>query len=216
MLSAGGDQPGAATGIQDYAHPSPLMRVFLWLIGSPRDREETAARQIVRLGYTVEDVRHIVLTHLNLDHAGGLRDFPGAQVHLFRREYEAAAHPHSLVERGCDDLSGPMGQNRSFTTRAVRSGTGSTAYGSSKGSRPKFCSSPCLGVLSARTCRVCLSSNANTAIKSASSARTTSTALPDTKTNSRTLSTIGICSQAHGTGTCLSDWFDRLRLSKRA
>ncbi|MBN1428640.1 MAG: MBL fold metallo-hydrolase [Anaerolineae bacterium] len=89
-------------GSQDYTRPSLIMRLFLWLIGSPRDMDETAARQVIRLGYNIEDVRHIVLTHLNLDHAGGLRDFPLAQVHLLRTEYEAAIHPRSLVERGCD------------------------------------------------------------------------------------------------------------------
>ncbi|MFD0510570.1 MBL fold metallo-hydrolase [Streptomyces aureus] len=31
------------------------------------------------LGYAVDDVRHIVLTHLDLDHAGGLPDFPRAR-----------------------------------------------------------------------------------------------------------------------------------------
>jgi glyoxylase-like metal-dependent hydrolase (beta-lactamase superfamily II) len=54
------------------------------------DLEETAARQVVRLGFTVEDVRHIVLTHLDLDHAGGLADFPHARVHLHAAELTAA------------------------------------------------------------------------------------------------------------------------------
>ncbi|WP_223281445.1 MBL fold metallo-hydrolase [Streptomyces antnestii] len=42
------------------------------------DTGETAVRQVAALGYDIEDVRHIVLTHLDLDHAGGLRDFPPA------------------------------------------------------------------------------------------------------------------------------------------
>jgi glyoxylase-like metal-dependent hydrolase (beta-lactamase superfamily II) len=37
-------------------------------------------------------VRHIVLTHLDFDHAGGLEDFPEAAVHLLNWEAEAALH----------------------------------------------------------------------------------------------------------------------------
>jgi glyoxylase-like metal-dependent hydrolase (beta-lactamase superfamily II) len=47
---------------------------------------ETALRQIERLGYRPADVRHIVLTHLDPDHAGGLADFPDATVHLTTEE----------------------------------------------------------------------------------------------------------------------------------
>jgi len=34
-------------------------------------------------------VRHIVLTHLDFDHAGGLEDFPEATVHLTSMEYDS-------------------------------------------------------------------------------------------------------------------------------
>ena len=54
------------------------------------DMAETAWQQIRRLGYRIDDVRHIVLTHLDVDHAGGLRDFPKAKIHLHRVEMEAA------------------------------------------------------------------------------------------------------------------------------
>lgn len=50
---------------------------------------ETAAAQVVQLGYRVEDVRHIVLTHLDRDHAGGLPDFPQARVHVHDTEFQA-------------------------------------------------------------------------------------------------------------------------------
>ena len=51
---------------------------------------ETAASQLRRLGFRKEDVRHVVITHLDLDHAGGLSDFPAAAVHLHEVEYIAA------------------------------------------------------------------------------------------------------------------------------
>ncbi|MFI9597159.1 MBL fold metallo-hydrolase [Nonomuraea sp. NPDC052265] len=52
--------------------------------------EETAVRQIARLGYRPEDVRHVIVTHLDVDHCGGLPDFPDARVHLLAAELEAA------------------------------------------------------------------------------------------------------------------------------
>ncbi len=57
------------------------------------DVEETAVRQLARLGYAPADVRHIVLTHLHRDHAGGLADFPHARVHLHEAEHRAATAP---------------------------------------------------------------------------------------------------------------------------
>ena len=57
------------------------------------------ARQVERLGYRREDVRHIVLTHLDLDHAGGLADFPHARVHVYAAEHAAAMARKSFMER---------------------------------------------------------------------------------------------------------------------
>lgn len=61
--------------------------------------DETAARQVEKLGFKRSDVRHIVPTHLDLDHAGGLADFPDATIHLFEREHEAALAPRTLAEK---------------------------------------------------------------------------------------------------------------------
>ena len=52
--------------------------------------EETAVRQVVRLGHAPSDVTDVVLTHLDLDHAGGLPDFRRARVHVDRAELEWA------------------------------------------------------------------------------------------------------------------------------
>ena len=41
-------------------------------------------------GLRTEDVRHVVLTHLDWDHAGGLRHFPQAEVFVHRPEHEFA------------------------------------------------------------------------------------------------------------------------------
>lgn len=51
---------------------------------------DTALRQIEALGFSARDVRHIVLTHLDFDHAGGIEDFPEARVHVMEMERVAA------------------------------------------------------------------------------------------------------------------------------
>lgn len=52
-----------------------------------------ALEQVKKLGHDPRDVRHILVTHLDLDHAGGLPDFPWAKVHLHQREKDAAMAP---------------------------------------------------------------------------------------------------------------------------
>lgn len=87
-------------GLRDVAHPRSRLSGFFLALLSPDFREEmTAARQIAALGYRNSDVRHIVLTHLDFDHAGGLDDFPDAEIHLLAREREAAFHPSTWLDR---------------------------------------------------------------------------------------------------------------------
>lgn len=88
-------------GTEDYANPPAVLRAFRIPLITPLDPQEAALRQVQRLGYQTEDVRHIVLTHMHFDHAGGLRDFPHAKVHVHRREYEAfCARPRRLIDLG--------------------------------------------------------------------------------------------------------------------
>ncbi|RDI31136.1 MBL fold metallo-hydrolase [Lentzea flaviverrucosa] len=63
------------------------------------DITETAISHVEKRGYTADDVRHVLLTHLDLDHAGGLRDFPKATVHVLDTELEAATNARSTKER---------------------------------------------------------------------------------------------------------------------
>jgi glyoxylase-like metal-dependent hydrolase (beta-lactamase superfamily II) len=76
-------------GARDYSAAPVILRIFKLVTTMPLIPEEAAVCQVVRLGYRPEDVRHIVLTHMHFDHAGGLPDFPWAQVHVHRREVEA-------------------------------------------------------------------------------------------------------------------------------
>jgi len=78
-------------GIQDVRDLHPrLSRFFRTLLNIRFRMEETALHQVEALGYSARDVRHIVLTHLNFDHAGGIEDFPHARVHVMEAEREAA------------------------------------------------------------------------------------------------------------------------------
>ncbi len=78
-------------GLADIAEPAKrLGRGFLSAAGPLLDPERTALRQLEALGYRPSDVRHIVLTHLDLDHAGGIGDFPTATIHVLATEHAAA------------------------------------------------------------------------------------------------------------------------------
>ncbi|MBG0816702.1 MBL fold metallo-hydrolase [Planomonospora sp. ID82291] len=70
-----------------------LEATFLRTARPSLDPAESAVRQIRDLGLDPGDVRHIVLTHLDPDHAGGLRDFPHARVHVHAAELAAATRP---------------------------------------------------------------------------------------------------------------------------
>ena len=86
-------------GTRDYLAPTFFIRWMIAMSGHPRDLGETAVKQVERLGYAAEDVRHIALTHFHFDHAGGLPDFPQAKVHVCREEYEAVTQPRDMYER---------------------------------------------------------------------------------------------------------------------
>ncbi|MEA9841000.1 MBL fold metallo-hydrolase [Xanthomonas campestris] len=87
-------------GLRDVAEPRARFSAFFLALVKPDLREDmTAIRQIQRLGFDPRDVRHIVLTHLDFDHAGGLDDFPHARVHLMTRERDAALAQHTWMDR---------------------------------------------------------------------------------------------------------------------
>jgi glyoxylase-like metal-dependent hydrolase (beta-lactamase superfamily II) len=85
-------------GTRDYQKPNLKMRFFLQYMGVPKIQEETAINQVRDLGYKPEDVQHIIQTHLHIDHAGGLADFPWADVHVHQTEYRAIAEPKGFME----------------------------------------------------------------------------------------------------------------------
>ena len=86
-------------GEDDVAQPARLGSMWLRMVAPRLDPAETAVAQLRHLGYAAADVRHVVPTHLDLDHAGGLADFPSATVHVHRREHAAAMARSNAVER---------------------------------------------------------------------------------------------------------------------
>ena len=76
-------------GTQDYKKPTRKMIFFLNWMGVPRNPKELAVNQVQALGFEPEDVKNLIQTHMHIDHAGGLVDFPWADVHIYETEYEA-------------------------------------------------------------------------------------------------------------------------------
>jgi glyoxylase-like metal-dependent hydrolase (beta-lactamase superfamily II) len=78
-------------GMQDVRQPhARLARLWPAVLNVDYREQDTALRQVEALGFSSRDVRHIILTHLDFDHAGGIEDFPHARVHVMEREREAA------------------------------------------------------------------------------------------------------------------------------
>lgn len=77
-------------GTQDYLHPHTRLGHFIpKLSGIQYDLDLTAISQIQQLGFQASDVKHILISHLDFDHAGGISDFPNACVHVHATEFNA-------------------------------------------------------------------------------------------------------------------------------
>jgi glyoxylase-like metal-dependent hydrolase (beta-lactamase superfamily II) len=84
----------AGIGLADVRDPAGRVgQAIIDAAGFQFDENQTALRQIERLGFSASDVCSVVLTHGDPDHAGGLADFPGAIVHASEEERAA-------IERG--------------------------------------------------------------------------------------------------------------------
>ncbi|MDH6125848.1 MBL fold metallo-hydrolase [Kitasatospora sp. GP82] len=101
LIETGGGLVLVDTGLgtEDVADPRRLGPALRASIRPQLSLARTALHQVRALGHNPSDVRHIVLTHLDLDHAGGLGDFPDAQVHVFADELRAATARATRRER---------------------------------------------------------------------------------------------------------------------
>ncbi len=81
-------------GLDDARDPKGRFPALFRLAVQPRPREAQAAiSQVEAMGFSAADVRHVIPTHLDNDHAGGVPDFPDAQIHVWRPEMEACLNP---------------------------------------------------------------------------------------------------------------------------
>jgi glyoxylase-like metal-dependent hydrolase (beta-lactamase superfamily II) len=87
-------------GTRDVEGKTQLPRGFRSVVGAVLVHEETAIAQVTARGFDAGDVRHVVVTHLDPDHAGGMADFPRAKVHVHAREHAAAMVRAHWIERG--------------------------------------------------------------------------------------------------------------------
>lgn len=63
-------------------------------MGPPRmEEEQRLPSHLARLGLTPADIDLVFLSHLHFDHAGGLCDVCGAEVHVHKDELSAAREP---------------------------------------------------------------------------------------------------------------------------
>lgn len=82
-----GDNARAAS--LDYYRCDPAMHVLMrraHLLQVRVPAEDEIGPQLRRLGIAPEDVRRVVLTHLHVDHVGGLAAFPNAEFLVSREE----------------------------------------------------------------------------------------------------------------------------------
>jgi glyoxylase-like metal-dependent hydrolase (beta-lactamase superfamily II) len=86
-------------GSQDCDRPARIGALRRHLIRPAFDHTETAIRQIEDLGFERSDVRHIIVTHFDADHIGGLADFPDAQVHVTSAEAFGAMRSRAIRDR---------------------------------------------------------------------------------------------------------------------
>lgn len=90
----------AGLGVDDVTRTRARLGAgFARIAGAVLDVSECAVRQVEALGFRVDDVRDVVVTHLDLDHAGGLSDFPEARVHVHAKELAAARARATFAER---------------------------------------------------------------------------------------------------------------------
>jgi glyoxylase-like metal-dependent hydrolase (beta-lactamase superfamily II) len=87
-------------GRQDLANPQASMGArFVSTVRPHRATARPASEWLNTVPDGPLDISRVVLTHLDLDHAGGLRDFARVPMSVHPREWQAATQRSSLVHR---------------------------------------------------------------------------------------------------------------------
>jgi glyoxylase-like metal-dependent hydrolase (beta-lactamase superfamily II) len=87
-------------GRDDVLKPVARLGAFFYNLTRPSlIMKECAIEQIQERGFNAQDVKHIFISHFDLDHIGGLSDFPDAQVHELAPELDAFEHRKFFKEK---------------------------------------------------------------------------------------------------------------------
>lgn len=87
-------------GLLDTLQPAERIgQQLIELVGYQFDENQTAFRQIQKLGFDPGNVTDCIISHMDNDHIGGLADFPQATVHLSEEELNnfKAGNPRYLT-----------------------------------------------------------------------------------------------------------------------
>lgn len=114
-------------GTRDVQAPDDRLPTrWQWLARPLLAMHETAVWQVEQLGFRAADVTDIVLSHLDLDHAGGIADFPAARIHVSAAELETARNSTATRYKPAMWAHGPrwaphrIGAERFFGLPSVR------------------------------------------------------------------------------------------------
>ena len=72
-------------------HAKLLHPYLRWEVAFRIEREQEIGPQLRALGVGPRDVRRVILTHLHVDHDGGLAHFKDAEIHVARGEIKKAS-----------------------------------------------------------------------------------------------------------------------------
>ncbi|MEM6892120.1 MAG: MBL fold metallo-hydrolase [Bacteroidota bacterium] len=85
----------AGIGLSECREPKKYLgKELIEVTGFVFDEALTAQHQIKALELDPSNVKHIICSHLDPDHIGGLADFPKATVHVSHEEYTSFASGH--------------------------------------------------------------------------------------------------------------------------
>ncbi|MEO0504996.1 MAG: MBL fold metallo-hydrolase [Bacteroidota bacterium] len=85
----------AGIGLSESREPEKYLgKELIEVTGFDFDEALTALNQIKGLGLDPFNVKHIICSHLDPDHIGGLADFPWATVHVSHEEYTTFTSGH--------------------------------------------------------------------------------------------------------------------------
>jgi glyoxylase-like metal-dependent hydrolase (beta-lactamase superfamily II) len=86
VIDTGETSRVADRGYFPWWHPYFKLAVREWV--APEDE---IGPKITALGFSPDDVRWVIMTHLHTDHAGGLAHFPKSEILIHRPEFENAS-----------------------------------------------------------------------------------------------------------------------------